>query len=135
MNAFRKRSNLSAYHPSGSAPMVTVPVSKTVVTKDNPEPTTYVEMKTQTVDDYAKSLGLPRDEDYQLRDMIAAGRIPEEVPVSGILDSNDPTDLSNVGRGDAVFGRLAADVDSRSQKQLSKPVSEPAPTPEPPASN
>lgn len=135
MNAFRKRSNLSSYHPSGSVPMVTVPVSKTVVTKDNPEPTTYVEMKTQSVDDYAKSLGLPRDEDYQLRDMIAAGRIPEEVPVSGMLDSNDPTDLSNIGREDAIMQRLTDDVDSRSQKQPSKPVSEPAPAPVPPASN
>ena len=114
MNAFRKRSNLSNYRPSGSTPMVTVPVTKTVSTKDNSEPTVYVEMKTQTVEDYAKSLGLPKDKDYQLRDMIASGRIPEEVPVSGILDSNDPLDLSNVGVGDQIFYRLSQQVDSKS---------------------
>ena len=135
MNAFRKRSNLSTYRPSGSTPMVTVPVTKVVATKDNPEPTTYVEMKTQSVDDYAKSLGLPKDEDYQLRDMIASGKIPEEVPVSGMLDSNDPLDLSNAGVGDAIFDRLTSDVDSRTQKQPSKPASEPAPTPNSEPSN
>lgn len=130
-NAFRKRSNLSNYRPIGSVPMVTVPVTQIVSTKDCPEPTTYVEMKTKSVDDYAKSLGLPKDEDYQLRDMIASGRIPEEVPVSGVLDSNDPLDLSNVGVGDSIFEKLAAEVDSKS----SKPASEPAPTPNPEPSN
>lgn len=131
MNAFRKRSNLSPYRPSGFAPMVTVPVTKTVVTKDNPEPTTYVEMKTQSVDDYAKSLGLPKDEDYQLRDMIASGKIPEEVPVSGMLDSHDPTDLANVGVGESLFGKLSSEV----EKNASEPSSEPAPTPTPEPSN
>lgn len=127
MSAFRKRKNLVSYHPEGVTPNVTVPVSKTVVTKDNPEPTVYIEMKTQTVEDYSKVLGLPRDEDYQLRDMIASGRIPDEVPVSGILDSNDPTDLQNIGREDAIMERLTADVDSRAQRQPSTPVSTPAP--------
>lgn len=131
MSAFRKRRNLIDYRPRGSAPMVTVPVTKTVSTKENPEPTTYVEMKTLCVEDYSRNLGLPRDEDYQLRDMIASGRIPEEVPVAGILDSNDPTDLSNVGVGTALFDKLSSEV----EKSGSNAVSDPAPATNPEPSN
>lgn len=113
MGAFRKRVNSQFMVPSGSAPTLTVHVSQVVSTKENPEPTTYVEMKTMSVEDYSKKLGLPKDEDYQLRDMIASGRIPEEVPVSGMLNSNDPLDLSNKGVGDAIFSKLAETVDSK----------------------
>lgn len=129
MGAFRKSAKTKYRVPEGSEPIVTIPVSKTVSTPENPEPTVYVEMKKLSVDDYSKSLGLPRDEDYQLRDMIASGRIPEEVPVSGILDSNDPLDLSNVGREDALMERLNAAVDS------SKPAPAPAPESNPQPSN
>lgn len=121
MGAFRKSAKTQYKVPVGSTPMVTVPVTKTVVTKEVPEPTVYVEMKTQSVENYAKSLALPKDEDYQLRDMIASGVIPEEVPVSGMLDSNDPLDLSNAGVGDRMFEHL--------QSQVKDP--EPAPAPEP----
>ena len=129
MNAFRKRKELVSYEPGGSVPMITHSVSKTVVTDDCSEPTTFVEMVTEPVEDYALSLGLPRDEDYKLRDMIAAGRIPEEVPVSGMLDSHDPTDLSNVGVGDAIFSKLSSAVDA------SAPADKPAPASSVPASD
>lgn len=127
MGAFRKRNDFNRYGPTGSVPSVTVPVSKTVATKECPEPTVYVEMKTQSVENYAKSLALPKDEDYQLRDMIASGNIPQEVPVSGMLDSNDPLDLSNAGVGDQIFDRLSS--------QVKEPAPAPAPEPNPQPSN
>lgn len=132
MNPFRKRSSLVTEPSNGSARIneVVLPTSKVVSTKDNPEPTTYVEMKVHDVRDYAQRLGLPHDEDYQLRDMIAAGRIPEEVPVSGLLNSNDPTDIQNVGRGDAMFDRLQDAVEG-----ASKSVSGAAPTTTPEPTN
>lgn len=113
MGAFRKRVNSQFTVPVGETPMVTIPVTKVVSTKENPEPTTYVEMKTMSVDEHAKRLGMPKDEDYQLRDMIASGRIPEEVPVGGMLNSNDPLDLSNSGVGDAILSQLSEKVDSK----------------------
>lgn len=127
MGAFRKRVNSQFTVPAGQTPIVTVPVSKVVSTKDNPEPTTYVEMKTMPVEEYAKRLGMPKDENYQLRDMIASGRIPEEVPVSGMLNSNDPLDLSNAGVGDAIFDQLSEKVDSKSAAAAS--AAAPADTP------
>lgn len=127
MGAFRKSAKTQYKVPVGSTPMVTVPVSKTVVTKECPEPTIFVEMKTQSVDNYAKSLALPKDEDYQLRDMIASGNIPQEVPVSGMLDSNDPLDLSNAGVGDRMLERL--------QSQVKEPEPAPASEPNPQPSN
>ena len=127
MGAFRKRDDLQPHRPIGlpGSHLVTVQVTKNVVTKDNPEPTVYVETVEKSVEDYAKSLGLPKDEDYQLRDMLAAGRVPEEVNVRGMLDSQDPTDLSNVGVGDAMFEQLSSQV-----KEPAKPA-EPAPSNEP----
>lgn len=127
MGAFRKSAKTQYEVPVGSTPIVTVPVTKVLSTKEVPEPTTYVEMKTKSVEDYAKSLALPKDEDYQLRDMIASGVIPEEVPVSGMLDSNDPLDLSNAGVGDQIFDRLSS--------QVKEPASAPAPEPNPQPSN
>lgn len=128
MGAFRKRKDFVPYTPIGTVPMTDVIETKTIVTDDNPEPTTYVTHKRKPVEDYAESLGLPADEDYQLRDMIRSGNIPEEVPVAGILNSNDPLDLSNQGEGSAIFDRLASEVASREQKQPSQPVSTPEPT-------
>lgn len=129
MGAFRKRVNTQFRFPIGEVPTVQVPVSKTVVTKDNPEPTVFLEMKIQRVEDYAKSCALPKDEDYQLRDMIASGNIPEAVPVSGMLDSNDPLDLSNAGVGDRIFDKLSGEVESR--KPAAAPAAPAAPAVEP----
>lgn len=117
MGAFRKRNDFEHYNPAGSTPKMTVPVSKTVTSKDCSEPTTFVELKEVSVEDYSKSIKLPADEDYQLRDMIASGNIPGEVPVSGILDSSDPTDLSNQGVGDAILDQLTTQV-----KEPAKPA-------------
>lgn len=128
-NAFRKRTDFKSYNPPGSDPKVVTFVTKTVSTKECPEPTTFIEKKVMSVDDYANRLGLPRDEDYQLRDMIASGRIPEEVPCTGMLDSNDPLDSSNFGVGDAILDKLSHEVDSKA----SAAVSEPAPTSTPPS--
>lgn len=126
MGAFRKRDALVS-QPSGNGGsyMTTVQVTKNVVTKDNPEPTVYIETVQKDVEEYAKSLGLPKDEDYQLRDILASGRMPEEVDVRGMLDSQDPTDLSNVGVGDVMFEQLSSQV-----KEPAKPA-EPAPSNEP----
>lgn len=123
MGAFRKRNDFEHYNPVGSTPRMTVPVSKTVTSKDCSEPTTFVELKEVSVEDYSKSIKLPADEDYQLRDMIASGNIPCEVPVSGILDSSDPTDLSNQGVGDAILDQLTSQV-----KEPAKPASVVEPT-------
>lgn len=83
-----------------------VPVTKSVLQKGTVEPVTVVELKRQRVEDYAKTLGLPKSEDYQLRDMLAAGQIPELVNVSGMLDSTDMSDLANVGAREKLMDRL-----------------------------
>lgn len=125
MDAFRPRKVVRPYIDLGSSTVndSIVVETKEVISKECPEPTTFVEVKKVNAIDYAKSLNLPKDEDYQLRDMLKAGQIPQEVPVSGMLDSQDPTDLSNQGVGDAIFDKLAS--------QVKEPAPEPAPSVEP----
>lgn len=120
MNAFRKRPQLTKDENRGSKHINTMiaPSTKTVITEENPEPTTFVEMTEKNVVDYSRSLGLPNDSDYQLRDMLKSGNVPKEVDVHGMLDSKDPLDLKNQGVADVVMDRL-------------NPEPEPAPAPEP----
>lgn len=98
MNAFRKNSN-SRKRPDNfgcsAAYQTTVTTSKEVKKKGESEPTTYVEIKKLPVEEYSKSISMPEDKDYQLADMLANGQVPQEVPVSGMLDSRDPLDLQN----------------------------------------
>lgn len=129
MTAFRKSMHPHAhvYVDRGSVTVndMTVMQIKEVKSKDDSEPTTVVETKVVNAIDYAKTAALPKDEDYQLRDMLKAGQIPQEVPVHGMLDSNDPTDLSNQGVGDAILDQLSSQVKSV------EPAVEPAPSVEP----
>lgn len=134
MGAFRKRVDVVENHDAGSVCIneTIVPVTKSIATKDNPNPVVYVEMKKRNIQDYAEELGMPRSEDYMLRDMIASGHIPGEVPMVGMLDSHDPLDLRNAGVGDAIFDRLSQEVDKNTPKPVSEPspvVTEPTPTP------
>lgn len=95
--------------------------TKTVVTKDSPEPTQVVTTVEKDVNEVAESLGLPDSDNYQLRDMLKAGIMPEAINVSGLLDSDDPTDLCNIGVADSLFDALNGHV---------KPITpEPAPAP------
>lgn len=123
MDAFRPKKVCSQFLDRGSKTVneMVVLTPKEVTPKGSNTPTTFIEHKKVNVSDYSKSFNLPSDEEYQLRDMLKAGQIPQEVPVSGMLDSQDPTDLSNQGVGDAIFDRLASQVKSN----------EPAPAPEP----
>lgn len=129
MTAFRKSMNPHAHvhvdRGSVTVNDMTVMQTKEVKSKDGSEPTTVIECKTVNAIDYAKSIALPSDDEYQLRDMINAGQIPQEVPVHGMLDSNDPTDLSNQGVGDAILDQLSSQVKSE------EPAVEPAPSVEP----
>lgn len=123
MDAFRPKKVRSQFVDQGSTTVndMVVVQPKDVVLEGSSDPTTVIEVRKVSALDYAKSINLPNDEDYQLRDMLKAGQIPQEVPVSGMLDSQDPTDLSNQGVGDAIFDQLASQVKSN----------EPAPAPEP----
>ena len=130
MGAFRRRAVVSATIPECNAgdDTILVPVTRTVKEKGSTEPTTYVEMKRKKIADYAEELGLPADENYQLRDMLAQGVVPEEVPVRGMLDSTDTLDLSNAGVEDALFNKVSKVVNA--SKKTVKPV-EPANPAEP----
>lgn len=124
-NIFRKGRASSLNHDPGSVTCndAVIMSTKEVKSKDSGDVTTYVECKTVNAKDYSKTLNLPTDDEYQLQDMIKAGQIPEEVPVSGMLNSQDPTDLSNQGVSDAIFDQLAS--------QVKEPAAEPAPVVEP----
>lgn len=98
--------------------------TKTVVTKDSPEPTQVVTTVEKDVSEFAESLALPSSDNYQLRDMLKAGIMPELINVKGMLDSQDPTDLVNVGVADSLYDALKG--------RLQTPqVPNPAPQPEP----
>lgn len=98
--------------------------TKTVVTKDSPEPTQVVTTVEKDVSEFAESLALPSSDNYQLRDMLKAGIMPELINVKGMLDSQDPTDLVNVGVADSLYDALNG--------RLQTPqVPNPAPQPEP----
>lgn len=109
MGAHRKRS-LSSWSPDGAGASYETHVSRTKDVMKDGVVTTFIEHVTLPVEEHAKTLGMPKDEDYQLKDMLAAGVMPEEVNVRGMLDSSDPTDLSNAGVGDAILDQLASQV-------------------------
>lgn len=127
MSAFRKRAKLvSDPSPcSASFGKTIFPTTKTVLPKGSRKPVTYVEMKELDVSDVASQLDLPLDEDYKLETMLKAGIVPQEVPVTGLLDSADPTDLANQGVGDSILSRLD---ESLPHSEPAPVVSEPAPS-------
>ncbi len=124
MGAFRKRTDLHYRVPQSPPTMIQVMETKQVCEEGSDVPTTIVSMVTRPLSEYAGDLLLPSDSDYKLGDMIASGNIPQEVPVSGMLDSSDPLDLSNAGVGDAILGKLTSIVDS----QKTQPTPEPTPS-------
>lgn len=125
-NAFRPRRVVSQFTDFGSKTVNHMHVMKTKEVSDGVgEPTTFIECREVDAKEYAKTLNLPSDDEYQLRDMLKAGQIPQEVPVSGLLDSQDPTDLRNQGVGDRIFDELSSQVKSQ------EPASEPASSVEP----
>lgn len=97
--------------------------TKTVVTKDSPEPTQVVTTVEKDVSEVAESLGLPTSDNYQLRDMLKAGIMPEMVNVEGMLDSQDPTDLVNVGVADSLYDALNGRLQT---SQVINPAPQPA---------
>lgn len=125
MNGFRKSSlGISQNAAPSSGYDVEVPITREVLQKGAKEPVTVVELKRRPVAEYAKTLALPHSEDYQLRDMLAAGQMPELVNVSGMLDSADPTDPRNIGAGDALFSRLAEMAERPSETPAVEPAVE-----------
>lgn len=86
--------------------------------------TTFVEVVTEDVQEFAEKSDMPDSKDYQLEQMLKAGIMPKEVNCSGMLDSDDPLDMSNAG---AVNGLL----DGLSQYETHQPEPTPEPQPEP----
>lgn len=123
-----KKRKLAPYVQPTSATVNTciVQQSKTVVTKDSPEPTQVITTVEKDVTEVADNLRLPSSDNYQLRDMLKAGVMPEMINVEGLLDSQDPTDLVNVGVADTLYDALNGHV-----KQAQVPNPAPQPTEEP----
>lgn len=60
--------------------------------KSNSSSTMFAIIKKRSIRDVAKELGMPKDENYKLETMLRSGNIPQEVPVSGMLDRTDALD-------------------------------------------
>lgn len=105
---------------SADVGMMFVETQKSVQTNGSDLPTTVVELKHIRCEDYAETIEMPTTEDYRLEVMLRNGIIPKEVPCSGLLDSQDPTDLQNQGVEDTLFDRLSSVVDA--QEAASKPA-------------
>lgn len=131
--AFRKRGSLIDYSPRGSSIFGrTIQAStKSVIPKGSKLPVTYVEMKTLDVSELDEQVDMPLDEDYKLETMLKNGIIPEEVPVSGLLDSSDPLDLSNAGVADAAFSQLSSIAERSAAPEPAPVAPEPAPSSSP----
>lgn len=116
-NAFSKSGRGTSFSDSGSASVDTMDVNRTVVVEKDGIPTTFIESKRVKVSEYAETLGLPKDEQYQLREMLKSGYVPEAVNVRGMLDNPDPSDTSV---RDALIDRLFS-MDGKSSKPAAKP--------------
>ena len=110
------------FDQSKTSGQMVVMTSHDVLPEGSDIPVKIVEKKVVRCEDYAGSLDMPITSDYKLETMLRNGIVPEEVPCSGLLDSQDPTDLQNQGLGAAGFDKLAGIVDS-------VPASEPEPAP------
>lgn len=86
--------------------------------------TTFVEVVTENVQEFAETADMPESKDYQLEQMLKAGIVPQEVNCSGMLDSDDPLDLSNAGAVDSL-------LDGLSPYEKSEPTPDPTPSPTP----
>lgn len=131
MSAFRKKKVLCSAPSPGSVTFGDMVIStpKSVVPKGSRTPIVTIETKHVDASEYAKTLQLPNDDDYKLEVMLRNGVVPEEVPVSGVLDSKDPLDLSNRGVADAMFDRLAESVPAEPVSVPAEPVSPASPIP------
>lgn len=123
MGAFRKRKVKSQFD-LGSCEINTTIVTTKKEVDINGSPNVVVETKKVNIEKYAESLGLPKSEEYTLEAMLRSGHVPEEVPVSGLLDNPDPTAIENYNKAGEMFEKL----------QEMEPSPEPAPvavTPDP----
>lgn len=131
MSAFRKRAKLVDRPSPGSVTFgqAAVSTSKEVLHKGSRVPVTLVEVTQCDITELSETLQMPKDEDYKLETMLRNGIVPEEVPVTGILDSPDPLDLSNQGVSDAMFRTLSEQVgDKKPVEAVSEPVAVVSPT-------
>lgn len=82
--------------PSDHYGDVRVEVPHTIANGDG-STTTFVTHKTVKIQDYSKSLDLPSSDEYKLEDILKTGQVPEEVPVSGLIDQGiSVRDLANL---------------------------------------
>lgn len=102
-NAFSKSGRGTNFRDLGAADIDVIDVQRTKVVEKDGIATTFVETKRVKVSEYAETLGLPSDEQYQLRDMLKSGYVPEEINVRGMLDNPDTSDTSV---RDALIDRL-----------------------------
>lgn len=105
MNAFSKCSRSTSYRDRGSSDIDVIDVQRAVEIEEDGVVTTHVETKRVKLSEYAETLGLPTDDQYQLRDMLKAGFVPEEINVHGMLDNPDPSDTET---RDSLLDRLFA---------------------------
>ena len=52
----------------------------------------YLNSKTLAMDS-----DIPKSDDYQLREMLKQGFVPNQISVNGLLNSNDPLSSENLG--------------------------------------
>lgn len=118
MNAFSKSSRGTSFNDRGSCRIDVVDVARSVEVMDHGVPTLHIEHKRVKMSDYAESLGLPRTEQYRLRDMLKSGYVPEEINVKGMLDNPDSSDTL---KRDELLDRLFS-IGAKTSKPAPAPV-------------
>ena len=58
---------------------------------------TYVTFSYLNAKTLAMDSDIPKSDDYQLREMLKQGFVPNQIPVSNLLSSNDSLDIENLG--------------------------------------
>ena len=67
----------------------------------------YLNSKTLAIDS-----DIPKSDDYQLREMLKQGYVPNQIPVNGLLNSNDPLATENLGLLDNFVSATSKEVEN-----------------------
>lgn len=73
---------------------------------------TYVTFSYLNAKTLAMDSDIPKSDDYQLREMLKQGYVPNQIPVHGLLNSNDSLDSENLGLLDNFVAATTKEVEN-----------------------
>lgn len=95
---------------------VLTPLTKEIVRDENSLPTPVVKFENVPVQVYEGKADIPKSENYRLRELLAAGYVPEEVNIRGMFSSDDSLDDKNIDLVNIVGQQFIENIDNLNEE-------------------